>query len=111
MTGAPPHELKDPHLEDAVLPSKADDTYPPPEYLDAEATKRTSIWSKLSFSGADESNETQRGMQSRHLTMIGAFQTSWNAATTYLYRITPAIGGTIGTGIFLSAGSVRGCLE
>lgn len=86
MTGTPSRELKDPHLEDAVLSSKADDTYPPPEYLDAEATKRTSIWSKLSFSGANESNETQRGMQSRHLTMI-------------------AIGGTIGTGIFLSAGS------
>ncbi|KDR84458.1 hypothetical protein GALMADRAFT_56386 [Galerina marginata CBS 339.88] len=35
---------------------------------------------------AEEGNDTQRGMQSRHLMMI-------------------AIGGTIGTGIFLSAGS------
>lgn len=88
MTGTPSGELKDPHLEDAVLSSKANDTNSPPEYLEAEATKRTSMWSKLSFSGANanESNETQRGMQSRHLTMI-------------------AIGGTIGTGIFLSAGS------
>lgn len=82
MTGTPSGELKDPHLEDAVLSSKANDTNSPPEYLEAEATKRTSMWSKLSFSGANanESNETQRGMQSRHLTMIGIFQTSWNAA-------------------------------
>ncbi|KJA17730.1 hypothetical protein HYPSUDRAFT_146045 [Hypholoma sublateritium FD-334 SS-4] len=36
--------------------------------------------------GAEDGNETQRAMQSRHLMMI-------------------AIGGTIGTGIFLSAGS------
>ncbi|KAG6915914.1 hypothetical protein DXG01_009284 [Tephrocybe rancida] len=43
------------------------------------------LWSKIS-SGATEGNETKRGMKSRHLTMI-------------------AIGGTIGTGIFLSAGS------
>ena len=80
MTGTPSCELKDPHLEDAVLSSKADDTYSPPEYLDAEATKKTNIWSKLSFSGANGSNETQRGMQSRHLTMIGTYETSWNAA-------------------------------
>ena len=83
MTATPSREFKDPHLEDAVLSSKADDTYSPPEYPDAEATKRTNIWSKLSFSGAtNESNETQRGMQSRHLTMIGTFQTSRNAAIT-----------------------------
>ena len=81
MTGTPgSRELKDPHLEDAVLSSKADDTYFPPEHLDAEMTEKTNIWSKLSFSGANESNETQRGMQSRHLTMIGTFRTSCNAA-------------------------------
>ena len=81
MTGTPPRELKDPHVEDAVPSSKADDTYSPPEYPDvAEATKKTNIWSKLSFSGANECNETQRGMQSRHLTMIGTFQTSCKEA-------------------------------
>ena len=80
MTGTPSRELKDPHLEDAVLSSKADDTYSPPEYLDAEVTKRPNIWDKLSFSGANESNETQRGMQSRHLTMIGTSQMCWNAS-------------------------------
>ena len=80
MTGTPSRELKDPHLEEAVLSSKTDDAYSPPKYLDVEATKETNIWSKLSFSGANESNETQRGMQSRHLTMIGTSQTCWNAA-------------------------------
>ncbi|RDB20075.1 Lysine-specific permease [Hypsizygus marmoreus] len=43
------------------------------------------LWAKIS-SGANENNTTHRGMQPRHLMMI-------------------AIGGTIGTGIFLSAGS------
>ncbi|KAJ3483023.1 hypothetical protein NLJ89_g12099 [Agrocybe chaxingu] len=46
-------------------------------------TKKGGFWKKL---GAEGGNETQRGMKSRHLMMI-------------------AIGGTIGTGIFLSAGS------
>ena len=52
-------------------------------------------------------NETQRGMQSRHLTMIG---TSWiphSVSTSILSsNFGLAIGGTIGTGIFLSAGIV-----
>ncbi|CAA7259463.1 unnamed protein product [Cyclocybe aegerita] len=46
-------------------------------------TNNGGFWKKL---GAEAGNETQRGMKSRHLMMI-------------------AIGGTIGTGIFLSAGS------
>ncbi|KAF8967512.1 amino acid permease-domain-containing protein [Flammula alnicola] len=45
--------------------------------------KKLGFWKRL---GAEDGNETQRAMQSRHLVMI-------------------AIGGTIGTGIFLSAGS------
>ena len=57
-------------------------------------------------------NETQRGMQSRHLTMIGmCFR--WQMLLCNQFRrrpelsFCPAIGGTIGTGIFLSAGIVR----
>ncbi|KAG6824955.1 hypothetical protein H0H92_005323 [Tricholoma furcatifolium] len=46
---------------------------------------RETFWTKIT-AGAAEGNQTKRGMQSRHLMMI-------------------AIGGTIGTGIFLSAGS------
>ncbi|KAF8165965.1 amino acid permease-domain-containing protein [Crassisporium funariophilum] len=45
--------------------------------------QKTGLWNKLRV---EEENDTHRGMQSRHLMMI-------------------AIGGTIGTGIFLSAGS------
>lgn len=43
-------------------------------------------WASVFLSSSGEGNRMQRGMQSRHLMMI-------------------AIGGTIGTGIFLSAGS------
>ncbi|GLB34353.1 putative amino acid permease [Lyophyllum shimeji] len=59
------------------------ESQPEPEAPPRSKARR--IWEKVS-SGAAEGNETQRGMQSRHLMMI-------------------AIGGTIGTGIFLSAGS------
>ncbi|RPD67528.1 hypothetical protein L226DRAFT_452760 [Lentinus tigrinus ALCF2SS1-7] len=48
--------------------------------------KKPSVWKRVLVGNASEDNETKRAMQSRHLTMI-------------------AIGGTIGTGIFLSAGS------
>ncbi|KAH9884943.1 amino acid permease/ SLC12A domain-containing protein [Cubamyces lactineus] len=44
------------------------------------------MWKRILVGNASEQNETKRAMKSRHLTMI-------------------AIGGTIGTGIFLSAGS------
>ncbi|KAI0832919.1 amino acid permease/ SLC12A domain-containing protein [Trametes gibbosa] len=44
------------------------------------------MWKRLLVGNAAPANETKRAMKSRHLTMI-------------------AIGGTIGTGIFLSAGS------
>ncbi|KAI0355508.1 hypothetical protein OH77DRAFT_1496201 [Trametes cingulata] len=49
------------------------------------APKR-SMWKRVLVGNANPANETKRAMKSRHLTMI-------------------AIGGTIGTGIFLSAGS------
>jgi amino acid permease len=64
-------------------------------------------WRRLAsiFSGGSgEGNETQRGMQSRHLMMIGECRELFIAVGTYTSHI--AIGGTIGTGIFLSAGSV-----
>ncbi|KAH7921088.1 hypothetical protein BV22DRAFT_1020021 [Leucogyrophana mollusca] len=49
---------------------------------------KTSLWTRIlaGTSGVDPQNDTKRAMHSRHLMMI-------------------AIGGTIGTGIFLSAGS------
>ncbi|TFK33264.1 amino acid permease/ SLC12A domain-containing protein [Crucibulum laeve] len=50
------------------------------------APEKGGFWKKLTTGGASVQHETQRGMKSRHLMMI-------------------AIGGTIGTGIFLSAGS------
>ncbi|KAF9476781.1 hypothetical protein BDN70DRAFT_811712 [Pholiota conissans] len=51
--------------------------------LNASGTKISGLWTLL---GAQDGLDTRRAMQSRHLVMI-------------------AIGGTIGTGIFLSAGS------
>ncbi|PPR08190.1 hypothetical protein CVT24_001573 [Panaeolus cyanescens] len=48
-----------------------------------DENRRGTFWRKL---GAEEGQDTHRGMKSRHLMMI-------------------AIGGTIGTGIFLSAGA------
>ena len=55
-----------------------------------------------------EGNGTQRGMQSRHLTMIGTCsQGIIGLAHNLSSESSLAIGGTIGTGIFLSAGIVR----
>ncbi|PPQ77160.1 hypothetical protein CVT25_010788 [Psilocybe cyanescens] len=54
-----------------------------PKPNNASSGAANGFWRKFR---AEKGNETQRGMQSRHLMMI-------------------AIGGTIGTGIFLSAGS------
>ena len=51
-------------------------------------------------------NETHRAMKSRHLTMIGMYP-SYTSSGTVKTFFRPAIGGTIGTGIFLSAGIVR----
>ncbi|KAG1736432.1 amino acid permease/ SLC12A domain-containing protein [Suillus paluster] len=67
--------------KDEVLP----DT---PSYNEALSQRSTSVWKRFAVGSSDASaeNETKRAMQSRHLMMI-------------------AIGGTIGTGIFLSAGS------
>ncbi|KAG6823418.1 hypothetical protein H0H93_003674, partial [Arthromyces matolae] len=56
-----------------------------PTVIGHDEIKARKLLGKIT-SGAAEENETKRGMHSRHLTMI-------------------AIGGTIGTGIFLSAGS------
>lgn len=52
--------------------------------------KPSTLWKRIfaDQDGIKEHNPTARAMQSRHLMMI-------------------AIGGTIGTGLFLSAGSVR----
>ncbi|KAH9482106.1 Lysine-specific permease [Psilocybe cubensis] len=55
----------------------------PSNHNSRSGTAVSRLWRALR---AEKGNETQRGMQSRHLMMI-------------------AIGGTIGTGIFLSAGS------
>ncbi|KZT06560.1 uncharacterized protein LAESUDRAFT_736951 [Laetiporus sulphureus 93-53] len=54
---------------------------------DASGPRRP-LWKRIFAGDADDSHQTKRGMGSRHLTMI-------------------AIGGTIGTGIFLSAGEAR----
>ncbi|RDX47758.1 hypothetical protein OH76DRAFT_1353813 [Lentinus brumalis] len=48
--------------------------------------KTLPLWKRVLMGNASAQNETKRAMESRHLTMI-------------------AVGGTIGTGIFLSAGS------
>ncbi|TBU58638.1 amino acid permease-domain-containing protein [Dichomitus squalens] len=55
----------------------------PPESL---RDIKTSVWTRVFVGDASQDKETKRAMQSRHMIMI-------------------AIGGTIGTGIFLSAGS------
>ncbi|KAF9008046.1 amino acid permease-domain-containing protein [Cyathus striatus] len=51
-----------------------------------DGSRAKSWWRRVGLGNAKEEYQTQRGMKSRHLMMI-------------------AIGGTIGTGIFLSAGS------
>lgn len=60
--------------------------------------------------GAEDGNETQRAMQSRHLMMIGMYERlaglSHGIPADRRVTLLKAIGGTIGTGIFLSAGSV-----
>ncbi|EIW61182.1 uncharacterized protein TRAVEDRAFT_117373 [Trametes versicolor FP-101664 SS1] len=71
------------------LPGDGFDSEKAPVPLDsnsAHEAHKASIWKRLLVGNASASNETKRAMKSRHLTMI-------------------AIGGTIGTGIFLSAGS------
>ena len=54
-----------------------------------------------------ETNDTQRGMSSRHLTMIGLSWNIWFGWLSSKIVLVIALGGTIGTGIFLSAGIVR----
>ncbi|OSC97918.1 hypothetical protein PYCCODRAFT_1471421 [Trametes coccinea BRFM310] len=72
-------DLSDATLEKAPLPV---DTHS----VDDHAATKRSMWKRVLVGNANPQNETKRAMKSRHLTMI-------------------AIGGTIGTGIFLSAGS------
>ncbi|KAI0638672.1 amino acid permease-domain-containing protein [Trametes polyzona] len=70
-------ELPDSSLEKAPIPADTESVLEPP---------KTPMWKRVLVGNATAQNETKRAMKSRHLTMI-------------------AIGGTIGTGIFLSAGS------
>ncbi|KAI9060005.1 hypothetical protein FKP32DRAFT_1679296 [Trametes sanguinea] len=72
-------DLSDASLEKAPVPV---DTHS----VDDHARPKRSMWKRMLVGNANPQNETKRAMKSRHLTMI-------------------AIGGTIGTGIFLSAGS------
>jgi hypothetical protein len=72
-------------------------------YTDGPVVPR---WKQLLKRVGTAENDAQRGMQSRHLTMIGE-------SYSFLFReqcsdsSTAAIGGTIGTGIFLSIGAVH----
>ena len=54
----------------------------------------------------NDADETHRALKSRHLTMIGMYP-SYTSRGTVKTFFRPAIGGTIGTGIFLTAGIVR----
>lgn len=55
---------------------------------------------------ASPENEAKRAMKSRHLMMIGRLLEAILVVADAMYHDVVAIGGTIGTGIFLSAGSV-----
>ena len=73
--------------------------------VDAErAPSKPPVWKRIMAGDASDGNETKRAMQSRHLTMIGKHisRVWFRAAVSPSFA---AIGGTIGTGIFLSAGS------
>ena len=88
-------------------------TLPAPLDNEAVAHGPTSTWKRFT-DGSGEAyaeNEMKRAMQSRHLTMIGErcvpkLCLHSPALCTKTFGIYAAIGGTIGTGIFLSAGSV-----
>jgi len=89
-----------------------DESCGPGEEHRGDQSQHSQIWRRWAnvISGASsERNDTQRGMQSRHLMMIGRVTSpdlyvgGVLLTRSYLYV---AIGGTIGTGIFLSAGSV-----
>ncbi|KAI8989904.1 amino acid permease-domain-containing protein [Trametes punicea] len=69
--------IVDDNLEKAPLPIDSDSVHNASEQA---------MWKRILVGNASAENNTKRAMKSRHLTMI-------------------AIGGTIGTGIFLSAGS------
>ena len=83
--------------EDVINEEPRTHTYPPSSSVEDTDDKKGLF---------DSTNETKRAMKSRHLTMIGMYPI--NSGTTVIQTFfRPAIGGTIGTGIFLSAGSVR----
>ena len=67
-------------------------------------------WVRLLLGDATAAHDTKRALDSRHIMMIGASPPPRprSLRRTHTSR-NPAIGGTIGTGIFLSAGSVRPC--
>jgi len=82
-------------FSDAEIKSIAEDKaeegiseLPAQNEMSPDSSPAVAIWKRILVGNAEARQETQRGMGSRHLMMI-------------------AIGGTIGTGIFLSAGSVR----
>ena len=64
-------------------------------------------WATIVSGGSGAGHETHRGMKSRHLMMIGGYRRLMPSSPLGAYMSNVlAIGGTIGTGIFLSAGSV-----
>lgn len=65
------------------------------------------IWRRILLGNATNEKQTQRAMHSRHLMMIGAGDSAPREYYAHMFLLVLAIGGTIGTGIFLSAGSVR----
>ena len=71
----------------------------------AEVVRPT--WQRVVTGGAREGFQTKRALGSRHIMMIGASVLSLMFQPGWLTGRVVAIGGTIGTGIFLSAGSVR----
>lgn len=62
------------------------------------------LWKRVLTTNASASYQTKRAMQSRHLTMIGEY--NYTPIKALEHSVSVALGGTIGTGIFLSAGSV-----
>ncbi|KAL6307122.1 amino acid permease-domain-containing protein [Sparassis latifolia] len=87
MTTTPPSHVVVSDTEPKVdIDSKVDDVLAIPSLAASDNVVQKSWWQRIISGNADATHDTKRAMSSRHLMMI-------------------AIGGTIGTGIFLSAGS------
>lgn len=87
--------ISSPDLDDKPTDEKPSNALPALDHRPA--------WQRAFIGDAAEQHDTQRALGSRHIMMIGA------SPSPLLVRRSPpspAIGGTIGTGIFLSAGSV-----